>query len=216
MIAIGWQVAAAFPLTAPAAEEKAVVSSTEGSKAPIRVGGNVMASKLVHSVEPIYPDEAKAARVIGLVILEALVNEEGHVENLKVLRGHPLLNEAAMEAVQQWRYSPTELNGEPVPVLCSVDINFGQRDGQEQGGSAILLKDPPKLVLRLDADGILWEGKTRLEGADLLDRAEAANGPILILPEAEAPSQYLTETVQLLKRAGTQKVYVFSKTPIEF
>jgi protein TonB len=91
---------------------------------PIRVGGNVQESKLIKKVEPVYPELAKRARVSGVVILQVTVDEEGSVTELKVLRGHPLLDEEAKRAVQQWKYSPTLLNGEPVPVIATVTVIF--------------------------------------------------------------------------------------------
>jgi len=93
-------------------------------KDPIRVGGNVQASRLVHRVEPEYPELAKRARVSGMVILQVIVSEGGSVQEVKIVRGHPLLNDAATRAVRQWRYSPYLLNGEPIPVIATVTVNF--------------------------------------------------------------------------------------------
>jgi len=78
----------------------------------------------VKNVAPIYPDIAKQARVQGVVVLEATIDASGHVDNLRVLRGVPLLNEAAIAAVKQWVYSPTLLNGTPVPLIMTVTVNF--------------------------------------------------------------------------------------------
>jgi len=94
---------------------------------PIRVGGNVQESKLIKKVEPVYPELAKRARVQGVVILQVTVDEEGNVAEYKVLRGHPLLDDAAITAVKQWKYSPTLLNGEPVPVIATVTVIFNLR-----------------------------------------------------------------------------------------
>ena len=197
--AIGWGVAEAFPLESPSPAEEATLQTVEAPKGPIRVGHNVQASKLVHRVEPVYPEMARAARVIGLVMLQVLVDEAGEVQDLKVLRGHPLLNSAALEAVRQWRYSPTTLNGQPVSVVSNVAINF-VRAGETAVGN---------LTLLMDEAGILWEGKTRLEGEQLFDRvAEVAGQPIMIVAKPGTPSQYVKETVELLKRAGVEKVYV--------
>jgi TonB family protein len=91
---------------------------------PIRVGGNVQESKLIHKVEPVYPELAKRARITGRVVLMVTVNEEGLVWDVQVLSGHPLLNEAAISAVRQWRYQPTLLNGVPVPVTATVTVLF--------------------------------------------------------------------------------------------
>jgi TonB family protein len=91
---------------------------------PIRVGGNVQESKLIRRVEPVYPELAKQARVQGRVVLVVTVDEEGNVSEIKVTRGHPLLYEEAVAAVRQWKYSPTLLNGEPVPVIATVTVTF--------------------------------------------------------------------------------------------
>ena len=91
---------------------------------PIRVGGNVQESKLIRKVDPVYPELAKRARVTGRVILIVTVDEEGNVTDIRVSSGHPLLNEAAISAVKQWKYSPTLLNGEPVPVTATVTVFF--------------------------------------------------------------------------------------------
>jgi protein TonB len=91
---------------------------------PIRVGGNVQESKLIRRVEPAYPELAKRARVQGKVVLVVTVDEEGNVTDIRVTSGHPLLDEAALSAVKQWKYSPTLLNGEPVPVIANVTVFF--------------------------------------------------------------------------------------------
>jgi TonB family protein len=90
----------------------------------IRVGGNVQESKLIRRVEPVYPELAKRARVQEKVVLRITVDKEGNVSDASVISGHPLLNDAAINAVRQWKYSPTLLNGEPVPVMATVTIEF--------------------------------------------------------------------------------------------
>jgi periplasmic protein TonB len=90
---------------------------------PIRVA-SLEQSKLVYKVNPVYPPLAARAHVQGNVILEAVVDEEGNVSTLKVLGGHPLLVDAALQAVRQWKYSPTVLNGEPVPIIATVTVVF--------------------------------------------------------------------------------------------
>jgi len=78
----------------------------------------------VHHVAPTYPAIAQAARVSGIVTLEALIGEDGSVRNAKVLRSVPLLDAPALEAVRQWRFTPTLLNGVPVQVIMSVTVTF--------------------------------------------------------------------------------------------
>lgn len=79
--------------------------------------------KLVH-IDPVYPPIATAARVEGLVILEATIDGDGNVQDVKVLRSIPLLDEAALEAVRQWKYEPTIVGGVPVPILMTVTVKF--------------------------------------------------------------------------------------------
>ena len=91
---------------------------------PVRVGGNISAPNKITNVDPTYPPVAAAARVTGIVILEAVIGTDGRVTDVKVLRSVPLLDDAALSAVQQWVYTPTLLNGVPVPVIMTVTVNF--------------------------------------------------------------------------------------------
>jgi len=91
---------------------------------PIRVGGEIKQPRRLGGDAPVYPDIARQARVQGVVILEATVSPQGRVTDIKVLRGIPLLDEAAIDAVKTWTYTPTLLNGVPVPVIMTVTVNF--------------------------------------------------------------------------------------------
>ena len=88
------------------------------------MGGNVQSAKLTAQPKPVYPPLARQARIQGTVRLEADISKDGTIENLKVISGHPLLIQAALDAVKQWRYQPTLLNGVPVEVVTTVDVNF--------------------------------------------------------------------------------------------
>lgn len=90
----------------------------------VRVGGQIKAPKLVHSVPPVYPDLAAQARLTAVVIAEALVDTSGRVREVKILRGAPLFDEAATEAVKQWRYQPLLLNGVPTEFILTVTVKF--------------------------------------------------------------------------------------------
>jgi protein TonB len=90
----------------------------------VRVGGNIKEPKKLKDVKPAYPDIAKQARVQGIIILECTISPQGKVTDVKVLRGIPLLEQAAIDAVKQWVYTPTLLNGVPVPVIMTVTVNF--------------------------------------------------------------------------------------------
>jgi protein TonB len=95
-----------------------------GGQAPLRVGGNIAPPTKIRDVRPIYPDDAKAARVQGVVIIEATVGPDGNVSDARVLRPIPMLNQAALDAVMQWGFTPTLMNGVPVPVIMTVTVNF--------------------------------------------------------------------------------------------
>jgi len=90
---------------------------------PIRPS-SVMEANLVHRVQPAYPPLARAARIQGTVVLQAIISKNGTIQNLQVLNGHPMLVRAAIDAVQQWRYRPYFLNGEPVEVETQITVNF--------------------------------------------------------------------------------------------
>src|SRR5262245_48875169 len=91
---------------------------------PVRVGGSITAPRKLHHETRLYPPIAAAARIEGAVILEATIDEKGNVVDLRVLRSIPLLDAAAIDAVRQWKYEPTRLNGTPVPILMSVSVRF--------------------------------------------------------------------------------------------
>ena len=90
----------------------------------LRVGGHIRPPQKVASVSPVYPQEAQDARVQGVVIIEATIGPNGAVQEAKVLRSIPLLDAAALDAVRQWQFTPTLLNGVPVPVIMTVTVNF--------------------------------------------------------------------------------------------
>jgi TonB family protein len=92
--------------------------------APVRIGGTVAQQSLISSVKPEYPPLARAAKVQANVVLEATISTDGTVADLKVVSGHPLLNDAALAAVRQWRYRPQLLNGQPVVVVTTVEVPF--------------------------------------------------------------------------------------------
>ncbi len=91
---------------------------------PLRVGGNVQAARAIKKVAPVYPEEARAARISGVVRLHAIIGKDGKIEQLEVISGHPLLQQAALDAVRQWQYQQTLLNGEPVKVDTTIDVIF--------------------------------------------------------------------------------------------
>jgi TonB family protein len=107
-----------------AVSEAAGVEAVATGPTKIRVGGNVQATNLITPVRPVYPPAAKEQRIQGAVKLEATIGPDGKVEDLRVVSGHPLLVQAALDAVKDWVYRPTLLNGNPVTVVTSIDVNF--------------------------------------------------------------------------------------------
>jgi TonB family protein len=91
---------------------------------PVKVGGDIKPPVRIKNVPPEYPADAQAARIQGIVIVEATINEEGRVTNATVVRSVPLLDQAALDAVRQWLYEPTLLEGRAVPVIMRVTVNF--------------------------------------------------------------------------------------------
>lgn len=94
---------------------------------PVRPGGKIREPNKIFDVAPVYPPLARSGQVEGVVILEAVISVRGEVERVRVLRSMPLLDAAAIDAVQRWRYTPTLLNGIPVPVLITVTVHFTLR-----------------------------------------------------------------------------------------
>jgi protein TonB len=88
------------------------------------IGGAVMVSNLISQTSPTYPPLAKLARQQGTVSLQAIIGTDGTVQDLSVISGPPLLIAAAMDAVKTWVYRPTLLNGAPVVVVTTIDVNF--------------------------------------------------------------------------------------------
>ena len=110
---------------AVAAKEKADAAARAKAKlAAVRIGGQIKAPTKIKDVKPVYPAIARSARVAGVVTIEATIGPDGKVIDATVVRSIPLLDEAALDAVRQWEYTPTLLNGVAVPVRVTVTINF--------------------------------------------------------------------------------------------
>jgi protein TonB len=90
----------------------------------IKQGGQVQAAMIINRVQPMYPPLARQTRISGTVRLHAIIGKDGSVQQLEVISGHPLLVQSALDAVRQWRYRPTLLNGEPVEVDTTIDVIF--------------------------------------------------------------------------------------------
>jgi len=110
-----------------AAKEKAAAAARAKMRAAaVRPGGRLMPPKKVKDVAPVYPALARSAGVSGAVTIEATIGPDGKVVDAKVVQSIPLLDQAALDAVRQWEYTPTLLNGVPVPIVVNVTINFAR------------------------------------------------------------------------------------------
>jgi len=108
----------------PAVAPSAATQVRPAAPVRIRVGGIVQSAKLIKKPVPVYPSLARQARIQGTVKFTAIIGRDGAIQNLTLLTGHPLLVQAAQDAVKQWVYQPTLLNGEPVEVVTEIDVNF--------------------------------------------------------------------------------------------
>ena len=91
---------------------------------PVPVGGHIAVPIKIRDVRPVYPAMALTSRVSGTVMIEATIGVDGRVKNARVIRSIALLDQAALDAVKQWQFSPTRLNGVPIPVIMTVTVNF--------------------------------------------------------------------------------------------
>jgi len=198
--------------TAQASMAAGTVTVTPGaaSSAPldqvpgrIQVGGNVEAALLVYGPKPAYPDLAKKARISGVVSLHAFISKDGAVQTLTVIPpAHPLLAPAAMEAVRQWRYKPTLLNGQPVEVETTIDVSFSlaeqPTEPQYSSEAQVGWLGPSTLGLRVEYSGrdlvLTWN----------LDSYVARNGrhAVLQVSDGESHQTYEIDREQLTNGRG--------------
>ncbi len=99
-------------------------ASQDAGDPPLRVGGTIEPPTKLKNVNPVYPAEAQEAKVQGVVIIEARIERDGTVSRARVLKSIPMLDDAAVDAVRQWEFTPTLLNGAPMPVMMTITVNF--------------------------------------------------------------------------------------------
>jgi TonB family protein len=123
---------------------------------PVRVGGNVRPPNKIKDIAPVYPDEARAAGVQGVVILEITIDVNGRVSEARVLRSLPMADQAALDAVKQWEFEPTVLGDKTVPVKMVATVNFGL-DGARRGRGGMAAVGHQGMI---GAAGTGWFGAT--------------------------------------------------------
>jgi TonB family protein len=160
-IAFGIVLTACFASGAYAQDQNTPANQAPATDAPramrIRVGGNVQAAKLVHQVQPVYPQVAKAAHVSGTVVLHAIIGKDGSVQQLAAVSGPPLLLQASIDAVQRWQYEPTLLAGKPIEVDTTISVVYTLGDAppsesQDQPTDQQTKTDPAAIDPQLKAD----------------------------------------------------------------
>jgi TonB family protein len=169
---------AALVLVVVAHVSPSAATAQTSSTPPVRIGGNIPPPTKTKDVRPVYPPLAQQARVSGVVILEATIGEDGKVRDVVVKRSIPLLDEAALDAVRQWEYAPTLVNGAAAPVIMTVTVNFALQDGPT-----------PAAMIRLtsfrtqDGQSRLWE-ISRARAGSLPHWTPDTDLPSLTVPEA--------------------------------
>jgi TonB family protein len=124
IVGVGGPPPPAPPASSGSAPFGELFDQTMARLTPARVGGNIRTPTKTRDVKPVYPVDAQAARAQGVVILEAIIGADGNIANARVLRSIPMLDAAALSAVSQWQFTPAELNGQRVPVIMTVTVNF--------------------------------------------------------------------------------------------
>ena len=137
-----WQLSFIAALAIGAVCASPALAAPLDQSAPVRVGGAIRAPQKIKDVPPVYPQIAQEQRVEGVVILELLVDPQGIVSSARVVRSVPMLDEAALEAVLQWEYTPTMLNGQPVSLLYNVTVAFSLRDRDNTARAAAPASTP--------------------------------------------------------------------------
>ena len=168
--------------------------SDEFEKGAVRAVGNIKPPRLVKSVDPVYPEEAKKKKISGIVILEARTSETGDVEGVLVLRSVPGLDEAAIAAVKQWKYEPMLINGKPQKVVFTVTVRF-MLDGEKEALAAAHRKkaeefargavkavgeiEPPKAIKIVDPVYPEAARQERVEGVVILSVKTDESGQVI-------------------------------------
>jgi len=157
------------------------------TKGAVRAIGEIKPPKLIKKVDPRYPEEARKARVEGIVILEARADERGNVDKVRVLRSKdPYLSQAALEAVRQWKYKPFYRKGKPTPIVFTVTVRFKLHEEERPEKSltkgVVLAKGeikPPKLIKKVDPVYPLQAKQKGIEGIVILEAQTDAKGNVV-------------------------------------
>ncbi len=198
----------------------------------VRVGGGIAPPTKIKNVNPVYPADALAARVAGVVIIEAVIGPDGKVLNARVLRSIRLLDQAALDAVRQWEFTPTLLNGTAVPVVMTATVNFMPNDGAGAAGGVAggfvappPPPPPPGGKTSLDPTALKVGGDirppTRVVNVNPVyppDAREARVQGVVILevlvgPDGKVEDSRILRSIPMLDQAATDAVRQWEFTP---
>ena len=177
-------------------------------------GGTIQQAVLINRTEPIYPDMAKRTGAVGRVVLQATIGKDGHVKAVRVISGHPMLQNAAMDAVMQWIYRPTLLNGQPVETETQITLNF-------MGSSTPIGLEPAELIERKEpvpegelatiAGSVTFRAKVGQDGR--LSEIRVADGTAeLVAPALAAVKQWRYRPAKL----NGEPVEAFTDITVQF
>ncbi len=189
----------------------------------MRVGGSIKPPTKVRDVKPVYPEIAQTARVQGVVICEALIGPDGKVADARILRSIPLLDQAAIDAVRQWEFTPTLLNGNPVPVIMTTTVNFTLDGGTPSLGIPIQhgpLTNWPADAVRVGG-GLKPPTKVRDVKPAYPEMAQTARVQgvviceVLIGPDGKVADARVLRSIPLLDQAAIDAVRQWEFTPTQ-
>lgn len=183
--------------------------------APVRVGGNIPPPQKIKDVKPVYPAAAQSARAQGVVILEATIAPTGKVQDTKVIRSIPLLDEAAIEAVRQWEFTPTLVNGVPMPVIMTVTVNFTLTPPAGATSTSMIT-----LGVATGRNGVRYVFEITPDRADKLPRwdpRQAPEPPLSMLEARRAGEAWLkakASEIRTLELSAIGLLRVFPRPPL--
>lgn len=196
------------------------------SKGAVRAVGEIKPPRLIKKVNPVYPEEARKERVEGVVILEARTDEEGNVDQVRVLKSNAtLLNEPAIDAVKQWKYEPFYKDGKPRPIVFTVTVSFKLKDvetGEFDKGAVIAGEDkeikPPKLLKKVDPEYPEEARKARIQGVVILRVRINEEGLVERIIVMKSESEMLNKpAVDAVRQWKYEPLYIEGKpTPVVF
>ena len=180
---------------------------------PVRVGSNIATPRKIVHVDPVYPEIALQAKVRGVVIAEVRIGTDGSVEDAKILRSIPLLDQAALDAVRQWRFTPTLLNGQAVPVIATVTVNFTP---QGAGGQPAPVVEVSSATARKVMPRVIKEVKPKYPAEALESKASGwVEVAATVGTDGKVTAARILRSLPVFDQAALDAVYQWEFEPME-